>query len=341
MKLDVMKNYFNNNNKNDKCDDYYQTIEKKDFFLQNKLQVMKKMRKIINYCNKFESIIDVDLVKIGANDELVEIDKNYIITYNFDKNTPILDFHDYLFSLISIKKFVSEIIMNYKTLLYNIFDLYNNNICFFNLNPENIIFYKGRIILINFTNSFLINNSKPVDFNHFKAIVLKKENLVYYPIEIHLLYHMFEKQTNILNYQLIQTVCNSFISQLTVLEFFDPLYKEKYNEICFVMLEKYLNKTPEFIYNDFYKFSDTWDNYSLSITFIHLIGCFIEFSKCKETYFNNWLSLLSKTIHPSPSRRVKINYCVEQLDIISEKYKDWDFIEKIDKIPIKQLFEII
>ena len=49
MKLDVMKNYFNNNNKNVKCDDYYQTIEKKDFFLQNKLQVMKKMRKIINF----------------------------------------------------------------------------------------------------------------------------------------------------------------------------------------------------------------------------------------------------------------------------------------------------
>jgi hypothetical protein len=353
IKIDILKYYssrIRNPNKTLEKDRFYQVIEKRDFFLENKVSIMKKLQSIPNYRNKYETIIDIEPLQFGEmNEELYEMTSDegvFIVTYGFDKNSNMIAFHDYLFSLSTIKKVLSMVITNYQSLLSNIFDLYDNNICFFNLEPENILFYKNRPIMIDFQQTFVTQTyhsttSLTIFQDHFYSFIMKKTNLIYYPIEIHLFYHMIEKQVDILTYDMIESIYDSFISQLSILTFFSEAYSKKYRQVCYGFLEKYLNKDKTLILNEIIPFSYTWDNYSLSIIFIHLIGSFIRVSGIKETFLNDLLTILSKNIHPSPSKREKINYNMEQLDILFKKHQNWDFIEKLDKIPIERLFDIL
>jgi len=343
IKIDGIRHYIQKHyNRPLKTPDYYKSIEKNDFFLVNKLNILNRLKSIKNYKNKYESINEIDKLQFGEiSSEYENMDYSneyYMITYNFDKNIKIYDLNDYIFTISTIKAFISVIITNYPIILSNLFDLYEINICFLNMNPHNIIFYNESPLLVHFEDAI---DYKSITSDKLMTIIKRKTNLVYFPIEIHLLYHLLEFNTQIVTYDIIEIVGETFLSQSTILSFFPLEYKKKYREITYNLLEKYLNKDISVVIGDFIPFSYTWDNYSLSVIFIHLIGNLLKITELEDTFLNELLIILSKNIHPIPEKREKINYNIVEFENLFKKHFSWNYIDKIDKIPIKQLIDIL
>jgi len=61
IKIDGIRHYIQKHyNRPLKTPDYYKSIEKNDFFLVNKLNILNRLKSIKNYKNKYESINEID-----------------------------------------------------------------------------------------------------------------------------------------------------------------------------------------------------------------------------------------------------------------------------------------
>ena len=329
---------FITNLKNDICDiktpkqSFLSVIERKDQILENKLLILKTIKKIKNADKKFEQIINYEKISIKSLEDnnffYNEVDinsiDNYIITYNLYTTCEYLDLNMKL-DISQPKIYILHLIESYKTLLYNLFDLYQLQICYFNLEPNNVVFSQNNLpLMINFQNSFFYNK-----IEQLKYFILKKQNFVYYPIEVHLLFYAF-KNDICFNYDLMIQVIDHFINQLTILHFFSHQYNDLFKKACIQYLSSFLNKDMNKIIPLLISNVKTWDNYSLSIIYIQIVGELIEKYKIKETFLNDLFSLISKNIHPNPLKRESINYTFEHFDLLLGKHINWNFINTIN-----------
>ena len=76
---------------------------------------------------------DKYIEKINLNDN-----KKYLI-FKY-KNEKTLDFNDFLTQFTNPKEFIFNIIESFSYILNSLVKLNNENICFFNLSPENTVF---------------------------------------------------------------------------------------------------------------------------------------------------------------------------------------------------------
>jgi hypothetical protein len=321
------------------------TIIKHDFLLENRIAILNKITGITNYKNKYESIKSTFPVEFGELDETLEKfdlnDEYFIVTYNFLINAPAYDFNEYIFKMTHIKNIIFCLIDSYYTIINNLFDLYNIDICYFNVEPENIVFYKNSTpILINFQHSFKINH---IDYENFNKIITDKTNFIYYPIEIHLLFYIKSNNLDYISFDDIEQLSSRYVDKLSVLSFFSQSYRKKYKELCVQILEKYLNVEKGNIFKEVINHAYTWDNFCLSVLFIHLFGSLINKYSLKGTFLNEFVLVLSQNIHPNPIKREKMNYNIEQYELLFGKHTDWGFINKLPNlnINISDYFDVL
>ena len=343
----INKHFFSNSEYTKKKQKETTKIIQYCFYSLNELNICKKIEKIPYYINNFSIIEDYDNINISQlNDKYIDklqLKDNIqylIFTY---KNETLINFNDFLYNFTSPKQFIFHIIQSFQYLLESLIKLNDNNICFFNLSPENIAFNLDcgeKPFLRYFELSLQISK---LNEDYISNIIKNLDDkYIYKPFEIHILFYLIKNNITTISYSFIEEISEVFVDKLSILNLFSQKYKESYKNTCISFLKKYINKPKTYIISDILKYYDKWDVYSISVIYIHIIGNFLQIFSLKDTFVSRLVVELSKNIHPDPSKRSNLMDFQEKYDILFDN-KDikWGFANNLPSSKMTELYEIL
>ena len=321
----------------------------KDFFCLNNIKICEKIKEKYNLSGKYHIINDYSSITFGeVSEKIYNYDTNNIKNTNNNNkyvlleynNINYLDFDDFIFKLLNPKLFIFHVLDSYSFLLNSLLNLEEIGICFFNLSTKNIFFCENyKPMLRNFETSLLLD--KCTDIDYLSKIIVKVEDYTYKPLEIHVIFYLIKNNETSLSFSAIDSICNNFISSMTILSLFSKQYKENYYKLSMECLKKYINQPKIEIITEILKYSNTWDNYELSILYLHIIGNITRTFSQKDNFMPKLISILSKNIGPDPTKRDTIISSIEKLDNLYCEFTDWEYINSFPKEKMNKLYETL
>ena len=314
-----------------------------DFFCLNNIKICEKIKEKYNLSNKYHVINNYSSITISEISEKIHHyntnnnNKYVLLEYN---NIEQIDFNDFIFNLPNPKLFIFHVLDSYSFLLNSLFDLQQIGICFFNLSTKNIVFCENyKPMLRNFETSLLLE--KCSDINYFTEIIEKIEDYTYKPLEIHVVFYLIKNNETSLSFTDIDSICNNFVKNMSILSLFSQQYRENYYKLSMECLKKYINKPKIEIITEILKYSNTWDNYELSILYLHIIGNTTRIFSLRDNFISKLTSVLSKNINPDPVKRDTLLDSIEKLYKLYNEFTDWEYINSIPPEKMKKLFETL
>ena len=317
-------------------------IVNNSYFSINEANISHKISKIPYYSNFFSILDDHEELNLSQLNEniieklkLNEDIKYYLFKYS-DKNS--IDFIDFLYNFTSIKKLIFNMLTVFPHLLQGLQLLYDNNVCFFDISPQNIKFlenYREKPVFNNFKFSLRINN---LDFTYFSHILNKLENFTYQPLEIHLLFYFAKHNIVTISYTFIEEFCENFTENLNILRLFSENYKKSYKEQCIATMRKYINMSKNTIIDDILERNDKWDVYGISMVFLQIFGSISRIFSLKSTFISKITLELSRNLHPDSNKRMSLEETLDKFNKLLNEQQDWTFVNKLDNSKLEQLF---
>jgi len=315
------------------------------FYSINEANISDIIKKILYYSNKYQVVEYYDFINISQlNDtyiEKIKIDENkryLIFTYN---NDSLIDFNDFLLNLYNPKVFILNTIESFSYILDSLIELTQNNICFFNLSPQNIVFNLDCGVKPQLKNFQLSLQVSKLNISYITNIIEKIDNYTHKPIEVHVLFYLIKNNIYTISYSLIQEICEVFNKQLTILSLFSEKIKNDYKEKCIESLKKYINKPKEEIIQEIIQQNDKWDVYSISMIYLHIFGNISRIFSLKEDFITKLITELYKNISPEPSYRNSLEILNENYNKLINNVNNWSFINKLEYNKMIMLFEIL
>ena len=335
-------------NNTDDNDEDQTKITVYDFFSINEIKIGEIIEEIPYYRNYYDIITDYDFIDIGKiGEKIIENvdldsknkDKKYVVfNYNDEKR---IGFSDFLFKLpnnTNNKQFVFNILNTYSFLLNSLIKLNENGVCFFELSTENIVFSSySRPFLKSFKNSLIISD---LNASYISNIVKNIETYTHKPLEVHVLFYLIVNNEETMSLSFIEAISNNYVKNMDVLSLFSQNYKESFEKSCVETLKKYVNRPKSVIIADILKYSRYWDNYSLSILYLHIIGNISKFFSLKGTFMNKFTLLLIQNIHPNPLKRESLKETSKNYDKLFDN-SEWGFINDFSSEKMKKLFHLL
>ena len=350
--IGLISNQITNNrrkvNNTDDNDENQTKITVYDFFSINEIKIGEIIEEIPYYRNYYDIITDYDFIDIGKiGEKIIENvdldtknkDKKYVVfNYNDEKR---IGFSDFLFKLPNNnnnKQFVFNILNTYSFLLNSLIKLNENGVCFFELSIENIVFSSySRPFLKSFKNSLIISD---LNTSYIANIVKNIDTYTHKPLEVHVLFYLIVNNEETMSLSFIEAISNNYVKNMDVLSLFSQNYKESFEKSCVETLKKYINKSKLAIITDILKYTKYWDNYSLSILYLHIIGNISKFFSLKGTFMNKFTLLLIQNIHPNPLKRETLKETSKKYDKLFDN-SDWGFINDFSSEKMKKLFHLL
>ena len=350
--IGLISNQITNNrrkvNNIDDNDENQTKITVYDFFSINEIKIGEIIEEIPYYRNYYDIITDYDFIDIGKiGEKIIENvdldsknkDKKYVVfNYNDEKR---IGFSDFLFKLpnnTNNKQFVFNILNTYSFLLNSLIKLNENGVCFFELSTEKIVFSPySRPFLKSFKNSLIVSD---LNTSYIQNIIKNIGNYTYKPLEVHVLFYLIVNNEETMSLSFIEAISNNYVKNMDVLSLFSQNYKESFEKSCVETLKKYVNRPKSVIIADILKYSRYWDNYSLSILYLHIIGNISKFFSLKGTFMNKFTLLLIQNIHPNPLKRETLKETSKNYDKLFDS-SDWGFINDFSSEKMKKLFHLL
>jgi len=313
-----------------------------DFCCLNEIRISEKIKKNIpNYPKYFDILTDYSNIKLTASKTILSeeydilSEKHVLINYSDQLR---VDFFSFLLNLPTPKLFVFHVIDSYSHLSKSFSMLNANNICFFNLCAEKIVVDVTTLkpLLHDFEYSLYTRN---LNEDYLCKIVDKMSDFTNMPLETHVIFYLIKNNENTLSYSIISEICESFVKNMGVLSIFSQIYRDNFKLSCIESLKKYINRSKTEIINDIMTFSKTWDNYGLSIMFLHIVGNMSRVFSLKDNFITKFSILLSKNINPFPSKREELHETMNKYSELFNEYPDWSFISKIPHEKLEILIE--
>lgn len=355
MDLSIEINQLVKNLSNKKCNQKSSNLPKlktkiclNNFFSINELIIYDKIQVIPYYLNYFKILIDYNFVevmqlgeKILEKIDIIRKNDEKIILLKYEDNTDWITFNDFLITLYTPKLLIFHVLETYSYLLNSLLILNDKNICFFNLSSENIVFDNtcgNKPFLHNFKTSLQINK---LNEEYITNIIKKTTEFINKPLEVHVLFYLIENNLNTLSYSFIEEITNIFMENCTILKLFSQEYKDNFKEECKQTLKRYIDKPKSHIICDILENHDTWDNYSLSYIYLHIIGNISRIFSLKGTFISKFTLILSKNIHPDPKKRETIKESMNKYNQLYYEFTDWSYINSIPLEQLKKLHQVI
>ena len=317
-----------------------------DFYCLNNIKITRKLKQTLYYSQYYDVFIEYNALKVGQLSQKI-IDyydildaensrKHILLRYN-DNN--FITFNTFLFNLPTPKLGVFHIIESYNHLLNSFIKLHENNICYFNFSLKNVVFDKNyKPIIKNFDLSII---KEELTSSYLLKIIDKIDDFTYKPLEIHVIFYLIKNDENTLSFNSIELICRNFVDNMSVLTLFSKNYKETYFLNCIDFLKKYINQPKIDIIDDIIQYCDTWDNYSISILYLHLFGNMARVFSLKDCFISKLAVLLTKNISPYPFKRDTLENTKKNYELLYEKFTDWSFVKQITNEKMGILFDIL
>jgi hypothetical protein len=346
----IKHHFFLKNRENDtfiQTSKYKTKLINQSFYSLNEVKICEKIKEIPYYYSHFLILNEYEPVNISQlNEEVLEKlhirdDLKYLL-FKY-RNIDFVSFNDFLFNFTNPKKMIFYLIHLFLSIIKSLIELQNKNICFFNLSYKNIIIQgENTTLLKNFQLSL---DRTQLNKDYINNILDKIPDFTLKPFEVHVLFYLMKNDIDTISYSFIEEICEIYIKNLAILTLFSENYKERYKLACIQSIEKYINKPKNVIINDILeKGSVTWDLYSLCYLFLYIFGNISRIFSLKDTFINKIVVILTKNIHPDPSKRGTLNELLEQFNNIIMTNENSDFLNitnhlDFNKIPI--LFDIL
>lgn len=321
-----------------------------DFFSINEIKISEIIEEIPYYRNYYDIFTDYDFIDIGKiGEKIIENvdldaknkDKKYVVfNYNDEKR---IGFNDFLFKLPNNnnnnnKEFIFNILNTYSFLLNNLIKLNDNGVCFFELSSENIVFSPySQPFFKSFKNSLIISD---LNASYISNLLTNIDTYTCKPLEVHVLFYLIVNNEETMSLSFIEAISNNYVKNMDVLSLFSQNYKDSFEKSCVETLKKYINNPKSVIIADILKYSRYWDNYSLSILYLHIIGNISKFFSLKGTFMNKFTLLLIQNIHPNPLKRETLKETSKKYDKLFDN-SDWGFINDFSSEKMKKLFHLL
>jgi len=337
----INKYFFQNKEKT--ISNYRTKIVSYSHFSINEANISHKIKKIPYYSNFFTILDDYEELNISQlNENIIEKLKNidnsqYFLFKYSDKNS--IDFVDFLYGFTSIKKLIFDIINSFQNLLSGLRILNENNICFFDISPKNIVFlenFREKPVIRNFKFSLSV---KKLDYTYFSNILNKLEDFTYQPLEIHILYYFIKHDIKTISYGFIEEFCENYVENLNILRLFSENYKKSYKEHCIITMKKYINIPKTKIIDDILERNDKWDVYGFSMIYLQIFGCISRIFSLKGTFISKITLELSKNLHPNSDKRMSLEETLESFNKLLNEEENWSFVNYLDNLKLNQLFD--
>jgi hypothetical protein len=323
-----------------------------DFFSVNEAHICDKIKEFPYFSNNFNVLNDYDYIKIAEVNEKKMIELNIydisdinninnninqylIFKYNYDN---CIEFNDFLYNLHNPKILIHNLLESFSYLLVSLMKLNGNNICFFNLSNENIVFRGDKPLLINFKYSLQISK---LNESYICKIIEKMNNYTYKPLEVHVLYYIIKNNLDTLNDAIIEQISDNYTSNLSVLSLFSQNYIDSFKKECLLFLKKYVNMSKTLIIANILEYNDKWDVYSLSVLYLHIFGNISRFFSLKGTFISKLIVVLCKNIHPEPLKRESLESTIEIFGNLFNDFSNWSFVNQMSGKKINKLFELL
>ena len=314
------------------------------FVTINEANVCDKIKNIPYYSNNFSVLEEYDFININQlNDELKfeKIHLNDEKKYLFFKyqNAKYVKFNIYLFGVINPKLLIFNVIESFSYLLNGLIKLNENNICFFNLTPENIIFNLDcgeKPFLKNFRHSLLVSK---LNETYITNIINSVDDYTHKPLEIHILFYIIKNDIPTISQLFIEEICDVFVKNISVLNFFSNAQKETYKLSCVEYLKTYINKPKSYIISDILTHNNTWDTYSLSVLYLHIFSNIYVSLSLKNIFLHKLIIVLFNNISPNPSKRCSLQNLLSQFNNLLNDSNDWSFVNDISFLSIHKLLD--
>jgi hypothetical protein len=319
-----------------------------DFCCLNGVQISEKIKQnITSYSSYYDILTDYSYINLSSNlpfsqeeeeeeeDFINSTQKHVLIKYN-DQNC--IDFYSFILNLPTPKLLIFHIIDSYSYLIKSLLLLNTNNILFFNVTAEKILFDSTSLkpLLHNFEYCLYIPN---LNNDYLCKIVDKMDDFSNMPLEVHVIFYLIKNNENTLSYSIITEICDNFVKNIRVLGLFSQTYRDNFKTLCIEILKKYINIPKKDIIANILTFSSTWDNYGVSILFLEIVGNLSRVFSLKDNFMSKFSILLSKNINPIPSKREKLNETLNKYNKLFIEYPDWSFINSISDEKMDLLME--
>jgi hypothetical protein len=319
-----------------------------NFFSINESNICDKIRNLPYYFNYYRILIDYDFIQIGQLGEKVlekleniHITDEKVLLFQYKNDDKCIKFNDFLFNLSTPKSFIFHVLESYSYLLHSLIKLNDNNVCFFNLSSENIVFDNDcgeKPMLKNFNKSLQLSK---LNETYITNIIKKTTDFCNKPLEVHVLFYLIENNLNTISYSFIEEIIEVFVKNLSILTLFSQNYKDNYKTNCINSLKKYINKSKSSIINDILEYYDTWDSYSLSVIYLHIFGNISRIFSLKGSLISKLSIELSKNINPEPSKREKLSESLQKYEELIKQFTDWSYISSIKQEKLEVLHKIL
>ena len=345
----VSNNSVVNNHSNNNEDDFYETSVYDDGCL-NEIRISNLIKNELFIDEEqfaqipFYFVVDHKVIMLkDLNLNIISTPIKYVLlryNLNISKYQPL---GDYLATVEYPSHFLSNMLDIYSKVLNSLLELEKMNICFFCLSADNILIDQNSttvVVLSDFKNSLQDSDDSNGDFTR---ILEKTTCYTYKPIEIHVVHYLLKINGAPLSYSSIDEISTYFAEKMEFLNHFDEEYKTKYYHDCVQYLKsKYLNKTQDHIISEIRRGTrKTWDNFALSILFLHIFKNMIQVFSLNNTIINELVIILKQNLDPVPTQRHTLSYTADAVGKLLLKTQDWSFLRLIPKSKMKKLYERI
>lgn len=298
------------------------------FYSINEANISNKIKKIPYYSNYYSIVTSYDFINISnINERIVKLldeNKKYMI-FTYKSQGLSKTFDEFLHDYKKLKLLILHSISTFSYLLQSLLQLQQQNLCFFQLSHENIIFNsecREKPILQNFKLSLQVSK---LNETYITQIIKKTKDYSLKPLEVHVLFYLIENDLHTISYSFIEEIVEVFTRNLSILSFFSQSYRENYQIACIHSLKKYMNKPKsEIILDILLNYHDKWDVYSISLLYLHVFTNISKEFSLKQTFMNKISIELAKNIHPDPSKRGTLAELLQTHENLMNC--DWSFL---------------
>ena len=306
------------------------------FLTINEIQISNIIKTIPYYFNYFQVIISHKLLTdVNNMSDLInnKVSRHLsLLSYNNEDSDNTRHLKDILLQCVTPKQVLLYSIETYASILNSLLLLNTYEITFFDMSDDNIYFTEySKPIIKGYENSIL---NKHLDERYIINIIKNITDFTYKPLEIHLLFYLIINEEVSLSYALSYEICEHFIENMPVLSLFSQTYRENFKKDCNEFLTQYINRPRADIINDIIKYYHTWDNYSLSVLYLHIFAIELQVFSLRETFVEDLVSSLSKNLSIDPYKRETLPEALINYNNLINKHTDWTYV---NKIPIEKM----
>ena len=273
-------------------------------FIQNEIHATNKLKALKEY-KKYYYLYDIIEKSQGL------CDTSILTKY---ENKGLVNFDTYLSSLSCSRLYIYTLIESYRHLLSAIVLLIDNKIIHNNINFETIQTNKSNILLTNFSHSIDITrtNITRTDLNECMNKLCMNETIK--PIEIYLLSYLQTNKLDSISNNNINCILDDLIEQYKILRHFGAQIIQQFRDDGATFLQKYINKSIQFIYDDILTYYATWDNYALSVSYLVVLIDIHKNIKHSNKFVITFMRHLLENISFNPIKRCTVETTTNKFD---------------------------